>query len=368
MKLMRERSQSTRREFLKGRAAADALVDLTQGARASNGEVSSALPSRSATPYLVHVGRRAMACQFEAFLNAGQYRQGTEAAIEALNLVDALEAQMTVYRDDSEVSRINQSAASEDVQVEPRLLQLLARGVQLHDGTAGAYDITSGSLSKVWGFYRRAGGIPSEADLVAALSRVGSRFLEIDLEAETIHFQRDGVEINLGSIGKGYALDRGAELLVGEGVQDFLFHGGQSSVLARGSQGGDEGWLVGLRHPLRADRRLAEIRLRDRALGTSGSGTQFFLHEGKRYGHILDPRTGWPADRVVSATVVTASGADADALATAFYVMGIDGAFDYCRTHAGVAAIIVRPGQGASLQIDSFGLADDEWRILSDES
>ena len=363
---MTKRSQSTRREFLKGRAAADALVGLTQGV-AVDSNAQASLPSRSPTPYLVNVGRRAMACLFEIFLNAGQYQHGTEAAIEVLNLVDLLESQMTVYRDDSEISYINRTAATEAVQVEPRLLQLLAHAVQLHDDTGGAYDITSGPLSKVWGFYRRAGGLPGDGDISDALACVGSRFLKIDLESETIGFRREGVEINLGSIGKGYALDRGAELLVEQGVGDFLFHGGQSSVVARGSQGGDEGWLVGLRDPMRADRRLAEIRLRNRALGTSGSGTQFFLHEGKRYGHILDPRTGRPAERVLSATVVAASGADADALSTAFYVLGIDAAFDYCRNHAGVAAIIVRPGQGGALQIDSFGLADDEWRLLDDD-
>lgn len=364
MNTMAEKTQSTRREFLQGKAAANALVDFTQGVP---GDASSAEPSlRSAAPYLVHVGRRAMACQFEAFLNAGQYSHGTEAAIAALDLVDVLEAQMTVYRDDSEISRINQTAAAEPVAVESRLLRLLARGVELFEQTEGAYDITSGPLSKIWGFFRRAGSIPQDSDLAHALACVGSQHLQIDLDSDTIRFAKPGVEINLGSIGKGYALDRSAELLESEGLADFLCHGGQSSVLARGSQGGQEGWLVGLRHPMRADRRLAEIRLRDRALGTSGSGTQFFLHEGRRYGHILDPRTGRPADRVLSSTVIAKSAADADALSTAFYVMGVEAAFEYCSTHPDIAAILVRAGQGGMLEIDSIGLADDDWRVLSD--
>src|SRR5262249_4156409 len=144
-----------------------------------------------------------------------------------------------------------------------------------------------------------------------------------------VRLDRAGVEINLGSIGKGYALDRMAELLVAEGIENFLIHGGNSSVLGRGvgqesgvrSQELEEteretrGWWVGLRHPLVPERRIGEICLRDRALGTSGSGTQFFVHEGKRYGHILDPRTGRPAEGTLSTTVAAPTGAEADALA-----------------------------------------------------
>jgi thiamine biosynthesis lipoprotein len=141
-----------------------------------------------------------------------------------------------------------------------------------------------------------------------------------------VRFLRPGVEINPGAIGKGWAIDRAVESLAAAGVASVLVHGGQSSVRARGTQGpaveGRHGWRVGLRHPLRPGRRLATITLDDRALGTSGSGTQFFIDRGRRVGHILDPRTGLPAEGVISATVLAESAADADALATALYVLG----------------------------------------------
>jgi thiamine biosynthesis lipoprotein len=160
--------------------------------------------------------------------------------------------------------------------------------------------------------------------------------------------------LNLGSLGKGYALDRCGEQLEAGGIGDFLIHGGGSSVLARGAQatGSDteraaDGWVLGVRHPTRPDRRLAEIRLRDRALATSGSWAQSFTHQGRRLGHILDPRSGWPAEGVMSTTVVAPTAVLADALSTAFYVMGAEKSLEYCAKHADVGAVLVCPGRGA---------------------
>src|SRR5262249_22084603 len=156
-------------------------------------------------------------------------------------------------------------------------------------------DITSGPLSEAWGFSRREGRVPSEAQIAEARKRVGMQHLVLDHDHNTIAFQRPGVCINLNSMGKGYALDRMEEHLTAQGVDDYLLHGGKSSVLARGNQPGskDQGWRIGVRHPLRPAERLAELVLRDKALSTSGAGTQFFIRAGKRYGHILDPRTGF---------------------------------------------------------------------------
>jgi thiamine biosynthesis lipoprotein len=238
----------------------------------------------------------------------------------------------------------------------------------IHRETAGAYDITAGPLSSVWGFTRRDGMIPSPDDLQRALARVGSQFLEFDQDAHSIRFLVPDMEINLGSIGKGYALDRCAELLEAAGVHDFLLHGGNSSVLARGCPAGTaDGWSVGVRNPLRPDRRVGQLRLQNRALATSGSGTQYFMHEGRRFGHILDPRTGWPADQVLSVTVLAPTGAQADALSTALYVMGPDAAKAFCLAHADVAAVMFCPGQRqGSIVRHQFGLSEDDWSEIDE--
>ena len=175
-----------------------------------------------------------MACEFEILLNAGQYSMGPESALAALDLVDGLESQLTVFRDDSEVSRINQTAHLRAVQAEPRLFSLLALAAQINRETDGAYDITSGPLTKAWGFFRRAGNVPTDADLDDARQCVGMQHLEFDPQNATIRFRKPGIEINLGSIGKGYALDRVSELLATAGIENFLLHGGNSSVLGRG--------------------------------------------------------------------------------------------------------------------------------------
>ena len=126
------------------------------------------------------------------------------------------------------------------------------------------------------------------------------------------------------------------------------------------------GWSVALRHPLKPDIRLAEFVLTDQALGTSGSGTQFFHHQGKRYGHILDPRTGWPADQVLSATVIAPTAEQADAISTAFYVMGVEKARVYCEQHAEIAALLVTAvSRAGGLELHPLNLPDDRWQRLA---
>jgi thiamine biosynthesis lipoprotein len=194
------------------------------------------------------------------------------------------------------------------------------------------------------------------------------RWVELDPERRMIRFTRPGVELNLGAIGKGWALDRAIERLVDAEVPSVLVHGGQSSVRAVGVQGprlpGRRGWKVGVRHPLRPAVRLATITLEDRALGTSGSGTQFFIDRGKRLGHILDPRTGLPAEGVLSATVLAPCAADADALSTALYVLGPTALPQIAPAGGPVAALLVEPGAApGSLRVQTANLDADTLSI-----
>src|SRR5262249_18178970 len=216
--------------------------------------------------------------------------------------------------------------------VEPSLFALLLLCQELYHNTEGAFDITSGPLSRCWGFLRRQGSVPESDELEQAKSLVGSDKLLLDRASQTICFERPGVEINLGSIGKGYALDRIAALLHNR-IQTALLSAGSSSLLAIGSgDRGHRGWTIGIRHPRHKKRRLAILQISDSALSTSGSEEQFFEHAGRRYGHIIDPRSGQPAQSVTSVTVIAPSAAITDALATAFYVGGPDLAERYCAT------------------------------------
>jgi thiamine biosynthesis lipoprotein len=361
--------RSNRREFLKGRAARDAVEDFADGLKSQRPPSGEPVAESKPSTYLLELARDAMAVEFQVLLNAGEHGQAPESAVAALDLVEQLEAQMTVYRDTSEVSRLNARAFEQPVVVEPRLFKLLQLAQQIAEATGGAYDMTSGPLSKVWGFYRRQGRMPSDEEVAQARERVGYQKLVLDDANNALRFLQAGMELNLGGIGKGHALDRMSELLLLDGVGDFLLHGGHSSVLARGSRAGatedQPGWTVGLAHPLRPEERLAEFRLHNRALGTSGSGTQFFHYQGKRYGHILDPRSGRPAEGILSSTVIAPSAAEADALSTAFYVGGLELAQRYCESHAEIAAVLVTTQQKVGqLQLEVINLADDQWRRL----
>jgi thiamine biosynthesis lipoprotein len=300
-----------------------------------------------------------MACEFEVQLAAARDDDSMQHVFAALDLAEALEAQMTVYRGDSEVICINRCAAREPVRVESRLFNLFQQVEKLYRETDGAFDITSGPLSDAWGFSRREGRIPSEASIKAAREQVGMQNVLLDENAKTIAFRKAGVSVNLNGIGKGYALDRMAEVLDLHSVDEYLLHGGKSSVLARGNQPGHgtRGWTVGLRHPLRPAERLAEFCLRDQSLSTSGSGTQFFIRRGRRYGHILDPRTGWPAEGLYSATVIAPTAAQADALSTAFYVMGPEEVEKYCAAHPEISALLVASAEReAEVRLFEFNL------------
>jgi thiamine biosynthesis lipoprotein len=198
--------------------------------------------------------------------------------------------------------------------------------------------------------------------------------LDLDPQSRTIRFQQQGMMLNLGSIGKGYALDRCARMLAEAAIEDFLVHGGQSSVIASGGRltgdddqkaGAKVPWAVGIRHPLRPDRKIAEIHLRDKALATSGSRTQSFRHEGRRYGHIIDPRNGQPAEGIISATAIAPSAAEADALSTAFYVMSADETLEYCEAHGEIGAVLVCPiRHSGGVELRTAGLEEGELQVL----
>lgn len=290
--------------------------------------------------YWLHVYRAAMACRFEVTLPPDN-PAAVSTAGAALDEIDRLEDRLSIFRDTSELSHINKLAATGPVPVKPDLFSLLEQCRVLYDETEGAFDVTSGPLSRCWGFLKREGRIPEPHELEEARSVVGMQNLVLDSESRTARFNRPGIEINLGSIGKGYALDRIASNMRARGVSAALLSGGSSSVLAMGSGWRAEGWVVGVRHPLRKNARIAELRLWNCGMATSGGGEQYFESEGKRYSHIIDPRTGVPAEGVAGVTVVARSAAVADALATAFYVGGRTLAERYCSSHRDVLAIVV---------------------------
>jgi FAD:protein FMN transferase len=308
---------------------------------------------------LVRVSRRAMATTFEVALPFGT-PDAVPAAEAALDVIDSVEDQLTVFRDASEVVHLNARAAAEPVPVSESLFKLLETCAAISLETAGAFDPATGAMTKAWGFYRREGRVPPPAERIAAMHASGMRHVVLDPEHRTVKFRRAGLELNFGGIGKGYALDLAAEVLRKDwGIHSALLHGGGSSVYAIGHPPGQpSGWVIELKHPAEETRTLGSIHLRDEGLGTSAATFQFFEYNGKKLGHVLDPRVGWPAEGTAAATVVAPSAAEADAYSTAAFVLGIDGSRTLFPSRPYLGAVLLAEGETAPV---SFNLPADRY-------
>lgn len=353
----------SRRDLLTGRALrerAEAAQEALAAAALDEAGADDAPPRAGATARLAV---RAMATEFGVLLNPGVTGQALRAS-EALDLVGVIEQQLTVYRDSSDVSRLNAKAFDFPQVVDQNLLALLQQCDELSQMTEGAFDAATQAQIVLWQRCRTEDRLPGDDEIAAALQQSGMSHVRLDPSNRTVAFDRPGVGLNFGAIGKGYALDRCAELLddarFAASVTSFCLYGGHSSILARGDHNGSRGWPVGIGNPLFTSRRLGTIRLVDRALGTSGSNIQFYRHGGKRYGHILDPRTARPAGELLSATVLAPTAAMADALSTAFFVLGVEKARAICDNQPLIGALLIPPpGRGGRLEPVAVGIPED---------
>jgi thiamine biosynthesis lipoprotein len=315
---------------------------------------------------LINAARSLMGSYFEVRLGSG-VPGAVELATRTLDVVEALEGQLTVYNDESEVSRLNASAHLEAVEVEAGLFALLERALAIHRGTGGAYDVAAGALSLAWGFTRGPKRVPDAETLLDARARTGSHHLVLDPSRKTVAFDRPGVVINLGSIGKGYAIDRAVDVIRAHWwPTTALVHGGRSSLYALGSPPDDFGgrWQVALRDPLIPDLPVGTIHLRNRGMGTSGTSYQRFEAGGRSFGHILDPRTGEPPLETApnSVTVLAPTAAEADALSTAFYLLGPEGSAGFLAGRPDVAALFVSRGDlDSPPRVESINLTDADY-------
>jgi thiamine biosynthesis lipoprotein len=311
----------------------------------------------------LQIARRAMACDFSVVFPAA-VRDPVAAGCAALDEVERLESLLSAYDERSELCRINREAQRGPVAADPEVYSLLRVASGISAATGGAFDPAAGALVKAWGFFRGSRRVPAESELQAARAASGCDIVVFDRARLTVAFRRPGVEFNLGAIGKGYAVDRALHLVRGRfGTTRALMQGGGSSLRALGAPPAEpRGWPVDLADPCRPGRALARVWLRDRALGTSGADHQFFVHEGRRYGHVLDPRTGVPARTLLGASALAPTAMEADALSTAFFVMGLEATRRFCAAHPATAAVLVapEPGRAGCARVHVIGNADAE--------
>jgi thiamine biosynthesis lipoprotein len=277
-------------------------------------------------------------------------RQAAGAALDEIDRVDRL---LSHYRADSPLSRLNREAARGPVPVAPELFDLLATSLRWSAETGGAFDVTVLPLMKAWGFYRGDGRVPSPAEIEEARSLVGAAHVLLDPAARTVRFDRDGVALDLGGIGKGYAVDRAVAVLRSRGVASALVSAGGSSVYGLGRAPGDDAWAIALEDPARPGRAIETVRLRDRALSVSGRSVKFFEKDGVAYAHVMDPRTGRPVAGVLGVAVRSADATTGDALDNALFVLGPDEGRALVLRHPGVeASVFVAGGGGSARRVD----------------
>jgi len=267
--------------------------------------------------------------------------------------VERIEELLSFYRETSDLRALNATAALGPVRVDPRLFALLQRAHDLCEATGGAFDPTIGPLLRCWGFVGSSGAMPSGREIEAARAVVGMCHVHLNADEQAVRFDRPGVELEFGAIGKGYAIERAVELLREEfEIHSALLHGGTSTIYALGAPPGEEAWPVAVRRPYGGeDDTITTIPLRDRALSVSAPHNKSFEHGGRRYGHVLDPRTGSPQAGSVVAAVATESATESDALSTALLVLGAPG-IPLIRAIRPTAMALVGTYEGAELLVD----------------
>jgi thiamine biosynthesis lipoprotein len=293
----------------------------------SLGSLSARDQTKEGKLYRFEESRISMACTYTIAVYGPDAKQLPLISAAALDEVDRIDDLMSNYKPDSPLSRINREAASGPVVVEPELFRFLQRCVQYSQQSDGAFDITVGPLMKSWGFFRGEGRIPWFFELWSVLRKIGYQHLILDEKRRTVQFGRSGMELDLGGIAKGYAVDRVVELLKEYKTERALVSAGGSTLYGMGTPPDGGGWPVKLRDPMfphDATKSPSTVLLKNQALSVSGNYEKFFKVRGVTYSHIMDPRTGRPVENMLSVAVISQNGTDGDALDNMFYVQGVE--------------------------------------------
>jgi thiamine biosynthesis lipoprotein len=246
-------------------------------------------------------------------------RAAVEDASEEARRLDQL---LSNYIPASEWSQVNRQASGQPVRISTELFQLLAACVGYSRESDGAFDITVGPLMKVWGFYKGSGHLPHRAEVRGAMGRVGYQNILLDPKNNTVRFTKDGLELDPGGIGKGYAVDKMVAVLKEDGITSALVSASGSSIYGLGAPPNQPGWPIKIRDPKDGSKSVAEVVLHDNSLSTSGNYEKFFYAEGRMYSHIMDPRTGYPSEGMLAVSVVSPRTIDSEAWCKPYYIRG----------------------------------------------
>jgi thiamine biosynthesis lipoprotein len=302
--------------------------------------------ARAAQPELLRVEGSvdAMGTAF-SIVAYGEDRGRLQSAVnEGLEEARRLDEMLSNYKPASEWSMVNRLAGDGPVRITPELFHLLAACVEYSQESEGAFDITVGPLMKVWGFYKGSGHLPHRAEVWGALNMIGYRNILLDPGSQTVRFAKKGIELDPGGIGKGYAVDRIAQILKDNGIKQALISGGGSSIYAIGAPPHEKGWKIDIKNPKNTEESIESVYLKDESMSTSGNYEKFFYAEGKMYSHIMDPRTGYPSQGMLSTSVIAPRTLDSEAWTKPYYILGPQWASKHRHKDLRVYFCEARPG------------------------
>jgi thiamine biosynthesis lipoprotein len=334
--------------------------------RAIFSENQGVLASRPSSPFAklsVRLASRAMHTRFELLLcgEESDLADLRAAGEEALAEIEQVESWLSAYREDAVFFQIN-AAKQKPVRVDARLLTFLQTAQELSRLSNGSFDLTIGPLVELWRSHGQKQTIPSPEEIAACLHLVGTEnIVRIDPGNQTIELAAAGARLDAGAIGKGYALDRAANVLRDVGIRSALLHGGTSSLIAIGAPPNhSKGWPIAVQHPLIPEAVLTSLTLKDQALGVSAVHGRTFYAEGRRFGHILNSHTGYPVEKTLLSACVHPLATYADALSTALLVQGSAGLSSLADRFPEAGFLVVEQnGENHDIQQFSHGVSPE---------
>ncbi len=281
-----------------------------------------------------------MGSRFDITVVANNEQEGNGYIDLAVAEIQRIEKLISSWDANSETSAINKNAGIQPVKVSPELFTLIERAIRISELTDGAFDISYASMDRIWHFDGSMTEMPSEKTIAASVAKVGYQNIVLDKAASTVFLQKEGMKIGFGAIGKGYAADKAKALLMSKGVSAGIINA-SGDMNTWGKQPDGSYWKVAITNPMNKDKAFALLPIKNGAVVTSGDYEKYVQFNGIRYTHIIDPRTGYPAHGIISATVFAPKAELADALATSVFVMGIDVGLDRINQLPQIECIIV---------------------------
>ncbi len=287
--------------------------------------------------------KKLMGTEMEITVVSADEKTAHKAIDSAFAEIKRIEELMSTYIPESQISKINSAAGKKIVKVDEELIRLIKRAIEYAEVTEGGFNISVGPLIKLWKI-KEGGKIPSNDEIKKAKEMINYKYIVVDEKKKIVFLKKKGMSIDLGGIAKGYASDRAKSVLIQEGIASGIV-AVAGDINAFGVKPEKAKWRIGIQHPRKKDAFIGIIELNDEAVSTSGDYERFFIKDGKRYHHIIDPKTGKPAEKCQSVTIVSKEATSTDALSTGIFVMG----------HENGMALIERLPDVEGIIIDSKG-------------